>query len=313
MDLRDRIDAGGERGLLGLAFHPDFATNRRLFVHYSRAGDGATVVSELTRLGRPADGRSGQRARAAHRARAVRQPQRRAAGVRAGRLPVHRAGRWRQWRRPAAATGRTRRAAGQDPAHRRGWRSTVAAGPTAMPADNPFGPGGANPGGGRPEIWAAGPAQPVALQLRPGWRRPVHRRRRPGRAGRRSTASRRDSAGGENYGWNVMEGRHCFGGDCDQTGFVKPIAEYGHDLGCSVTGGYVYRGDGAAGAAGRLRLRRLLLRASSSRCRSTRAPSTPSGCSIPGWASPQPSGPMRTGRSTWSTSGGGVYHVLVDG
>ena len=69
-----------------------------------------------------------------------------------------------------------------------------------------------------------------------------------------------DSAGGENYGWNVMEGRHCFGGDCDQTGYVKPIAEYSHDLGCSVTGGYVYRGIGAAGAAGRLRLRRLLLR-----------------------------------------------------
>ena len=48
VDLSDRIDAGGERGLLGLAFHPDFATNRRLFVHYSRAGDGSTVVSELT-------------------------------------------------------------------------------------------------------------------------------------------------------------------------------------------------------------------------------------------------------------------------
>jgi glucose/arabinose dehydrogenase len=51
-----------------------------------------------------------------------------------------------------------------------------------------------------------------------------------------------DSAGGENYGWNVMEGRHCYRSDCDQTGYVKPIAEYSHDLGCSVTGGYVYRG-----------------------------------------------------------------------
>ena len=51
-----------------------------------------------------------------------------------------------------------------------------------------------------------------------------------------------DSAGGEDYGWNVMEGRHCYQGDCDQSGYVKPIAEYSHDLGCSVTGGYVYRG-----------------------------------------------------------------------
>src|SRR6185503_10853238 len=48
VDLSDRILAGGERGLLGVAFHPDFATNGRLFVHYSRAGDGATVISELT-------------------------------------------------------------------------------------------------------------------------------------------------------------------------------------------------------------------------------------------------------------------------
>lgn len=51
------------------------------------------------------------------------------------------------------------------------------------------------------------------------------------------------SQGGENYGWNIMEGTHCFlGEDCDQTGLVLPIAEYGHDQGCSVTGGYVYRG-----------------------------------------------------------------------
>jgi glucose/arabinose dehydrogenase len=51
-----------------------------------------------------------------------------------------------------------------------------------------------------------------------------------------------DSTGGENYGWNVMEGRHCFRADCDQTGFVKPIAEYPTSDGCAVTGGYVYRG-----------------------------------------------------------------------
>ncbi|MFQ5854902.1 MAG: PQQ-dependent sugar dehydrogenase, partial [Anaerolineae bacterium] len=52
------------------------------------------------------------------------------------------------------------------------------------------------------------------------------------------------SSGGENYGWNIMEGIHCFSPstNCDQSGLTLPIAEYGHDLGCSVTGGYVYRG-----------------------------------------------------------------------
>lgn len=51
------------------------------------------------------------------------------------------------------------------------------------------------------------------------------------------------SAGGENYGWRTMEGTHCFQSEtCDQTGLVLPIFEYDHSQGCSITGGYVYRG-----------------------------------------------------------------------
>jgi hypothetical protein len=59
-----------------------------------------------------------------------------------------------------------------------------------------------------------------------------------------------DARGGEKYGWNVMEGRHCYQFDCDQTGYTKPIAEYGHDQGCSVTGGHVYRGSAQPDLAG---------------------------------------------------------------
>ena len=52
-----------------------------------------------------------------------------------------------------------------------------------------------------------------------------------------------DSNGGENYGWNIMEGAHCYGSPgCDQTGLVMPVAEYNHNLGCSVTGIGSYRG-----------------------------------------------------------------------
>lgn len=52
-----------------------------------------------------------------------------------------------------------------------------------------------------------------------------------------------DSPGGENYGWNILEGSHCFlGNPCDSTGLEYPIFEYSHEEGCSITGGYMYRG-----------------------------------------------------------------------
>ncbi|MGE5851304.1 MAG: PQQ-dependent sugar dehydrogenase, partial [Candidatus Methylomirabilota bacterium] len=46
LDITSKVLSGGERGLLGLAFHPQYATNRRFFVNYTRAGDGATVIAE---------------------------------------------------------------------------------------------------------------------------------------------------------------------------------------------------------------------------------------------------------------------------
>ena len=52
-DGRRDEKSGGEQGLLGLAFHPNFAANGRLFLDYTRAGDGATVISELTLRGVP--------------------------------------------------------------------------------------------------------------------------------------------------------------------------------------------------------------------------------------------------------------------
>jgi glucose/arabinose dehydrogenase len=52
-----------------------------------------------------------------------------------------------------------------------------------------------------------------------------------------------DSAGGENYGWPIMEGKHCFGAaSCNQLGLTEPVAEYDHTQGCAIIGGQVYRG-----------------------------------------------------------------------
>ena len=51
-----------------------------------------------------------------------------------------------------------------------------------------------------------------------------------------------NSRGGQNYGWSEMEGDHCYRAGCNPALYVKPIAEYGHDQGCAVIGGFVYRG-----------------------------------------------------------------------
>ena len=55
------------------------------------------------------------------------------------------------------------------------------------------------------------------------------------------------SPGGENYGWAIMEGTHCYPtGPCNAAGLILPVAEYDHSQGCSVTGGVVYRGPNTA-------------------------------------------------------------------
>ena len=56
--------------------------------------------------------------------------------------------------------------------------------------------------------------------------------------------------GGANLGWNRTEGAHCFGGACTFDGITLPVAEYSHSFGCSVTGGYVYRGSALPGLVG---------------------------------------------------------------
>jgi glucose/arabinose dehydrogenase len=111
--------------------------------------------------------------------------------------------------------------------------------PYGIPPDNPF----VGRAEARPEIWSWG--------LRNPWRYSFDRatgdlfiadagQDRFEEVDFQPAASR----GGENYGWNRMEGRHCFPpeSDCDPAAYVPPIAEYSHDDGCVIIGGYVYRG-----------------------------------------------------------------------
>jgi glucose/arabinose dehydrogenase len=109
--------------------------------------------------------------------------------------------------------------------------------PYGIPADNPF----VNDENARNEIWAYG--------LRNPWRFSFDRL-----TGDLFIADvgqnlyeevnfqPANSLGGENYGWRPMEASHCYESDCNPEGKVLPIFEYDHTLGCSITGGYVYRG-----------------------------------------------------------------------
>jgi glucose/arabinose dehydrogenase len=109
--------------------------------------------------------------------------------------------------------------------------------PYAIPPDNPF----VGSSDTLPEIWAIG--------LRNPWRYSFDRATGDlfiadvgQNAWEEVNIQRAGSRGGENYGWPAMEGMHCYQRGCDPARYVMPIAEYGRDGGCSVTGGHVYRG-----------------------------------------------------------------------
>jgi glucose/arabinose dehydrogenase len=111
--------------------------------------------------------------------------------------------------------------------------------PYVIPPTNPY----RSSAGARPEIWAIG--------LRNPWRFSFDRVTGDlfiGDVGQNKTEeihwTPAGATGGKNYGWNIMEGSACFkpATGCNRSGLQLPIAEYEHELGCSVTGGFRYRG-----------------------------------------------------------------------
>ena len=230
LDLSDQVRSGGERGLLGLAFHPEFATNRRFFIDYTREPDGATVIAEYH-----AATASPNRADPLGRVLlTVAQP---FANHNGGMLAFGPDG--------DLYIGLGDGGSGGDPGNRaqnlgellgKILRIDVdGARPYAIPAGNPF----AN-GGGRPEIYALG--------LRNPWRFAFDRadgRLVAGDVGQNRVEEIDVIERGGNYGWPILEGPLCYRPQtgCDPTGLMPPIAHYRHVHGrCSVTGGYVYRG-----------------------------------------------------------------------
>jgi glucose/arabinose dehydrogenase len=240
VDLASRIVAGQERGLLGLAFHPNFKANGRLFVDYTRASDGAEVVAELT-----AAADHGTASPASERVLLVV----------ADPYPNHNGGQLAFGPDGYLYIAMGDGGSGGDPLGNGQSRKTLlgkilridinaahASGKQyAIPRANPYAAGGISPGAGLPEIWAYG--------LRNPWRFSFDRGTGDlyiGDVGQNAweevDRQAAGSRGGQNYGWNAFEGTHCFSSACSGVVAVPPIAEYSHSQGCSITGGYVYRG-----------------------------------------------------------------------
>ncbi len=237
LDIRVRIRSGGERGLLGLAFHPDFATNGRLYVDYTdTAGD--TVVSEFT-----ADLTADPASRTADPGServilTVDQPY---ANHNGGMVAFGPDG----YLYISLGDG----GGGGDPDGHGQNRGTLlgsilridvdAQQPYAIPPDNPL----VEDAAARPEIWAWG--------LRNPWRFSFDRVTGAlfigdvGQGAWEEIDAEPAGTGGRNYGWNIMEGPECYRqAACDTSGLVAPVAAYERagDR-CAVTGGYVYRGE----------------------------------------------------------------------
>ena len=237
LDVRSLTAAGGERGLLGMAFHPDYATNGFFYINYTdRNGD--TVIARYTRSASDANRADTSTVRVLLQ---VDQPY---ANHNGGQLEFGPDG--------YLYIGLGDGGSANDPENRAQNRSTLlgkmlridvdGGTPYAVPPTNPF-VGQSNV---RPEIWAYG--------LRNPWRYSFDRATGDLWIADVGQGTREEidfqsvsSPGGENYGWRLMEGSNCHipaVSNCNATGaLVEPVIDYGHTGGaCSVTGGYVYRG-----------------------------------------------------------------------
>jgi glucose/arabinose dehydrogenase len=228
------VRSGGERGLLGLAFHPGFETNRYLFVYYTRS-DGDIVVAKLRA------NTDKTRVPLSSYERVLRIEHSSASNHNGGQLLFGPDGYLYIFTGDGGGGGDPFEN-GQNKNSMLGKTLRIAPdlnGGYSTPSSNPY--DGSTPG--LDEIWAIG--------LRNPWRASFDRETDGlwiadvGQGSWEEINRVGGDAAGRNYGWDCREGFHAFeSSGCSGVTFQKPLAEYGHPGGnCAVTGGYVYRGD----------------------------------------------------------------------
>ena len=233
LDISARVSAGGETGLLGIAFHPNFSTNGQFFLNYTRQSNGQlqSVISRFQSNRTVGDAASEEILMTFN------QPYSNHNG---GSILFGKDG----FLYIATGDG----GSGGDPQNyaqnlgsllgkmlRIDVNSKENGLNYAIPADNPF----KTASNARPEIYAYG--------LRNPWK--VTEDRATGKfwiadVGQNAREEVDILEKGGNYGWKVAEGKTCYSpsNNCNRTGFVEPVFEYGTSVGRSITGGYVYNG-----------------------------------------------------------------------
>ncbi len=232
LDITDRVgSSGSEQGLLSIAFSPEYATNRYFYVNYTDK-NGDTVVSRFTA--------------AADLSQADPQSESKILGIDQP-YPNHNGGQLQFGPDGMLYIGMGDGGSAGDPQnHAQDTQSllgkllridvSAADKPYQVPADNPQ-----LSNATASEVWAYG--------LRNPWRFSFDKQTNDlyiadvgQNVYEEIDFQPAGSSGGQNYGWNLYEGFEPYKGNADSSGLTAPIFAYSHDLGCSVTGGYVYRG-----------------------------------------------------------------------
>ncbi|MCH8101970.1 MAG: PQQ-dependent sugar dehydrogenase [Chloroflexi bacterium] len=231
LDITGRVRTNGrEEGLLGMAFDPEFESNGRFYAYYSASSPRRTVLSRFHHsAGGPEETASSEQVLLE-----IKQP-----------FPNHNGGMIEFGPDGFLYVGLGDGGSGGDPTGNGQNRSTLlgsllridVSGDAAayrIPADNPF----AGEPDSRGEIWAYGLRNPWRFSFDQAggnlWLADV---------GQQRLEEIDLIVKGGNYGWNITEGTDCFrSSSCDRSGLAEPVFAYDHSLGCSITGGYVYRG-----------------------------------------------------------------------
>ncbi|WKZ69136.1 MAG: PQQ-dependent sugar dehydrogenase [Melioribacteraceae bacterium] len=241
LDIRDKVLYGGEQGLLGLAFHPNYSENGYFYLDYTRSNPRRTVIS---RFQVSANNPNQADPNSEFVLLEVEQPYSNHNG---GQIVIGPDG----YLYITLGDG----GSGGDPLNSGQDRTTLLGNILRIDVDNPanglnYGIPDDNPFVGNNEDWRE---EIYAYGLRNVWRfsfDPITNKLWAADVGQNAYEEINIIESGKNYGWKIMEGFHCYdpSTNCDQTGLELPVWEYAHNDpngGQSITGGFVYRGSKA--------------------------------------------------------------------